>query len=88
MAFVAVNKPATGIQACAMLIFFKIPRLSEGCMGACMSDPYLAPAGQKKPSIISTISTIPTSIPTSATFATIYSLSFSPPWQARCRVSL
>ena len=82
MAFVAVNKPATGIQACAMLIFFKIPRLSEGCMGACMSDPYLAPAGQKKPSIISTI---PTSIPTSAT---IYSLSFSPPWQARCRVSL
>ena len=45
MAFVAVNKPATGIQACAMLIFFKIPRLSEGCMGACMSDPYLAPAG-------------------------------------------
>ncbi len=81
MAFVAVNKPATGIQACAMLIFFKIPRLSEGCMGACMSDPYLAPAGQKKPSIISTI-------PTSATFATIYSLSFSPPWQARCRVSL
>ena len=82
MAFVAVNKPATGIQACAMLIFFKIPRLSEGCMGACMSDPYLAPAGQKKPS---TISTIPTSIPTSAT---IYSLGFSPPWQARCRVSL
>jgi len=82
MAFVAVNKPATGIQACAMLIFFKIPRLSEGCMGACMSDPYLAPAGQKKPSIISTI---PTSIPTSAT---IYSLGFSPPWQARCRVSL
>jgi len=81
MAFVAVNKPATGIQACAMLIFFKIPRLSEGCMGACMSDPYLAPAGQKKPSPISTI-------PTSATFATIYSLGFSPPWQARCRVSL
>lgn len=81
MAFVAINKPATGVQARAMLIFFKIPRLSEGCMGACMSDPYLAPAGQKKPSTISTI-------PTSATFATIYSLGFSPPWQARCRVSL